>query len=58
MDYEKVRRKGLDNVSAECMLACLGYNIRKLFSSFDGKGKTDYWIVLRILNRKFQRKLI
>ena len=44
MDYDRVRRKGLDNVSSECMLVCLGYNIRKLFSFIDGKGKTDYWI--------------
>ena len=33
----------VDNVSAECMLVCLGYNIRKLFSFIEGKGKTDYW---------------
>ena len=44
MDYDRVRRKGLDNVSSECMLVCLGYNIRKLFSFIEGKGKTDYWI--------------
>ena len=44
MDYDRVRRKGLDNVSSECMLVCLGYNTRKLFSFLDGKGKTDYWI--------------
>ena len=44
MDYDRVRRKGLDNVSSECMLVCLGYNIRKLFSFIKGKAKTDYWI--------------
>ena len=44
MDYDRVRRKGLDNVSSECMLVCLGYNIRKLFSFIEGKAKTDYWI--------------
>ncbi len=44
MDYDRVRRKGLNNVSSECMLVCLGYNIRKLFSFIEGKGKTDYWI--------------
>ena len=43
MDYDRVRRKGLDNVSVECMLVCLGYNIRKLFTFIVGKGKTDYW---------------
>ena len=43
MNYDRVRRKGLDNVSMECMLVCLGYNIRKLFTFIEGKGKTDYW---------------
>ena len=43
MDYDRARRRGLDNVSAECMLVCLGYNIRKLFTFIEGKGKTDYW---------------
>ena len=44
MDYDRVRRKGLDNVSAEFMLVCLGYNMRKLFALIEGKGKFDYWI--------------
>ena len=43
MDYERVRRRGLENVSAECMLVCLGYNIRKMFTIIEGRGKTDYW---------------
>lgn len=43
MDYERARRRGLENVSLEFMLTCLGYNIRKLFSLIDGKAKTDYW---------------
>ena len=43
MDYDRVRRKGLDNVSTECMLVCLGYNIRKLFTFIEGRGRTDYW---------------
>ena len=43
MNYDRGRRKGLDNVSMECMLVCLGYNIRKLFTFIEGKGKTDYW---------------
>ena len=38
MDYGRVRRKGLENVSYECMLACLGYNICKLFTLIAGKG--------------------
>jgi len=44
MDYERVRRRGLENVSCEIMLVCLGYVIRKLFSLIDGTAKLDYWI--------------
>lgn len=44
MDYERARRRGLESVSLEFMLTCLGYNIRKLFSLIEGKAKTDYWI--------------
>ena len=44
MDYERVRRKGIDNVSAEIMLVCLGYNIRKLFLLLSNKAKLDYWV--------------
>ena len=43
MDYERARRRGLENVSLEFMLTCLGYNIRKLFLLIDGKSKMDYW---------------
>lgn len=43
MDYERARRRGMENVSLEFMLTCLGYNIRKLFSFIEGKAKTDYW---------------
>ena len=42
--HEQVRRKGLENVSCECMLICLGYNIRKLFTLITGKEQIDYWI--------------
>lgn len=44
MDYDRTRRRGLNNVSLEFMLICLGYNIRKLFSLIEGKAKTDYWV--------------
>ena len=44
MDYERARRRGMENVSLEFMLTCLGYNIRKLFTLLEGKAKTDYWI--------------
>ena len=43
MDYERVRRRGLENVSAEIMLVSLGYNVKKLFLLIDGKAKLDYW---------------
>ena len=44
MQFDRFRRKGLDNVSLEMMFICLGYLIRKLFSIYNGKGKFDYWI--------------
>lgn len=43
MDYERARRRGIENVSLEFMLTCLGYNIRKLFLLIQGKAKMDYW---------------
>ena len=45
MDYERARRRGMENVSLEFMLICLGYNIRKLFLLIEGKAKLDYWKV-------------
>ena len=43
INYDRFRRRKLLNVSAEFMLVCLGYNIRKLFKHFDGNLKLDYW---------------
>ena len=43
LNYDRFRRRKLLNVSAEFMLVCLGYNIRKLFKHFDGNLKLDYW---------------
>ena len=43
MDYERVRRRGIENVSAEVMLVSLGYNVKKLFLLIEGKAKLDYW---------------
>ena len=43
MDYERARRRGMENVSLEFMLTCLGYNIRKLFLLIEGRAKLDYW---------------
>lgn len=44
MDYERLRRRGLQNANLEICLICIGYLIRKLFSFFDGTFKSDYWI--------------
>lgn len=44
MEYDRIRRRGLEKVSAEIMLVCLGYVLRKLFKLFDGTAKMDYWI--------------
>ncbi len=44
MQYTRIRRRGLDKVSCEIMLICLGANIRKYFSTLDGKKiKSNYW---------------
>lgn len=43
MNYERVRRRGLEKVSAEIMMVCLGYVIRKVFGLIDGTGSIDYW---------------
>lgn len=43
MDYERVRRRGLEKVMAEIMMVCLGYVIRKLFILLDGNNNLDYW---------------
>lgn len=44
MEYDRIRRRGLEKVSAEIMLVCLGYVLRKLFKLFAGTAKMDYWI--------------
>ena len=44
MQYTRIRRRGLEKVSCEVMLMCLGVNIRKYFSTLDGKKtKNNYW---------------
>lgn len=43
MNYERIRRRGLQKVSAEIMLVCLGYVIRKTFGLIDGTGSIEYW---------------
>lgn len=44
INFERFRRRGLENVSTELMLVCLGCVIRKVFTIMDGKGKMNYWI--------------
>ena len=44
MGYVRIRRRGMEKVSCEIMLMCLGRNIRKLFTVLDGdKIKDNYW---------------
>lgn len=44
MNYNRFRRRGLQEVSCEFMLECLGANIRRLLYSFDeNKFKKSYW---------------
>lgn len=44
MQYIRIRRRGLEKVSCELMLVCLGRNIRKLFSLMNTKNiKSKYW---------------
>jgi len=49
MEYDRIRRRGLEKVSAEIMLVCFGYVLRKLFKLFDGTTKMDYRIDPSIL---------
>ncbi len=44
LQFTRFRRRSIENVSAEFMLVCLGYVIRKLFTIIDGTAKLDYWI--------------
>lgn len=44
MNYNRIRRRGINKVSCEIMLMCLGVNIRRLFNSFDNnKFKNNCW---------------
>lgn len=37
MNYGRIRRRGLEKVSCEIMLMCVGRNIRKFFTLLDSK---------------------
>ena len=39
MNYERIRRRGLEKVSCEIMLMCLGVNIRRYFNSINSNNK-------------------
>lgn len=44
MHYVRIRRRGIEKVSCEVMLMCLGRNIRKFFVLLDTKNiKSNYW---------------
>ena len=44
MQYVRIRRRGIDKVSCEIMLMCLGRNIRKYFTLLSSKEiKSKYW---------------
>ncbi len=45
MNYDRFRGRGLEKVSTEIMLECLGVNIRRYFNSLDGniKFKSNCW---------------
>ena len=44
MGYIRIRRRGIEKVSCEIMLMCLGRNIRKYFTALEGNEvKSNYW---------------
>lgn len=44
MQYVRIRRRGMEKVSCEIMLMCLGRNIRKFFTLLDNNQiKSNYW---------------
>ena len=44
MHYIRIRRRGIEKVSCEIMLMCLGRNIRKFFTLLDSDEiKSNYW---------------
>lgn len=44
MNYDRIRRRGLNKVSGEIMLMCLGVNVRRYFSSMnENRFKSNCW---------------
>ena len=56
MMYTRLRRTSLIKASAAIKLICLGYNIRKLFKHYSGKGKFNYWIAPDDLKPETKKK--
>ena len=53
MNYDKIRRRGLEKVSAEIMLMCLGENLRKYLASIEeNRFKNNYWKVPSTLHKE------
>lgn len=44
MNFIRLKRRGLENVSLEVMMVLLGYNINKFFKMIDGTFKSNYWV--------------
>ena len=56
MSYTRFRRTGINKVNVEILLTCLGYNIRKLFKFYNGKGKFNYWTAPKDLKPEEKKK--
>ena len=53
MNYVRIRRRGLEKVSAEIMLMCLGVNIRRYFSSLnENKFQKSCWEIPTTLHEE------
>lgn len=53
MNYDRIRRRGLQKVSGEIMLMCLGANIRRYFaSSSENKFKSNCWNTPKDLKKR------
>ena len=54
MQYDRIRRRGIEKVECELMLMCLGVNLRKLFSMLDNENnKSLYWENKNLKTEKF-----
>lgn len=54
MQYDRIRRRGIEKVKCELMLMCLGVNLRKLFSMLDNENnKSLYWENKNLKTEKF-----